>query len=95
MAQHSLITLSSTTPTRLSPNGVHSGVDITIQNNNDSGYIYIGGNNTLSTTNYGFRLITNQAISFELPGADALYAVADTDGMTAAVMKTGLEFLNG
>lgn len=95
MAQHSLITLSSTTATRLSPNGIHSGVDITIQNINNNGYIYIGGNDTVSSTSYGFRLIPNQAISFELPGADALYAVSEYNNMNVAIMKTGLEFMNG
>ena len=95
MAEHILITLSDTTPARLTPNGTHSGLDITIQNANDSGYIYIGATETLSSSNYGFRLIPNQAISFELPGADALYAIGENDAMKAAVIKTNLESQNG
>jgi hypothetical protein len=91
MASHSLITLSDSQKTRLTPNGTHSGRDITIQNVNSSGYIYLGGDNTVSSTNYGFRILPNQAISFELPGKDALYAIASTNGMSVAVLQTNLE----
>ena len=51
MTTHALITLNTTTATLLSPYGVHSGVNISIQNVNESGYIYLGGEN-VSTTNY-------------------------------------------
>lgn len=91
MAQHSLITLSNTSATRLTPNGIHSGMDLTIQNTNDSGYIFIGGNSSVSSSNYGFRLIPNQAIAFELPGSDSIYAIAEVDQMTVGIIKTGLE----
>lgn len=90
MAQHSLITLSSTTATRLTPNGIHSGMDITVQNVNISGYIYLGGAE-VSSTNYGYRLMVNHAFSLELPGKDDLWAIAETDGLKLAVLKTGLE----
>jgi hypothetical protein len=89
MTQHSLTTLSGTA-TRLTPNGVHSGMDITIQNADDSAYIYIGGEG-VSTTNYGYRLAPWHAISFELPGKDALYAVTSTNGSKIAVLTTNLE----
>lgn len=91
MASHAIITLSDQAPTRLTPNGVHGGMDITVQNTNENGYIYIGVNEETSSTDYGFRLIPNQAISFELPGPDALYAIAETDAMTVAVLEIGLE----
>lgn len=91
MTQHSLITVSNTTPVRLTPPGVHSGMDITIQNVNSSGYIYIGGNESVSSIDYGFRILPNHSISFELPGKDALFAIASASGMSAAVLKTNLE----
>ena len=78
---------------RITPNGAHSGMDITIQNVNDSGYIYVGGEG-VSTTNYGFRIMPNHAISFELPGLDALYLIADTADMKAAIITTNLEQQN-
>lgn len=95
MATHSLITLSDATVTALTPNGTHSGMDITIQNVNDTGYIYIGATSTLSSTNYGFRLVPNQAIAFELPGQDDLYAIAETNGLKIGVIKTSLESQDG
>lgn len=90
MTQHSLTTLSSSSPTRLTPNGIHSGMDITIQNVNDSGYIYIGGED-LSSTSYGYRIMPNHAISVELNGQSSLYAIASTNNMKLAVLNTSLE----
>lgn len=90
MANHNLYTLSSTNTTKVTPNGTHSGVDTTIQNVNTSGYIYIGGEN-VSASNYGYRLLPNHAISFEVPPRDALYAISSAPNMKAAVIQTGLE----
>lgn len=90
MTEHALITLSNTTATRLVPNGVHSGMDITLQNVNDEGYIYIGGENVTSS-NYGFRIIPGHAISFELPPKDALFAISSINSMKLAKIQIGLE----
>lgn len=90
MTIHSLITLSSTTATRLTPNGLHSGMDITIQNVHDSAYVYIGAEGVTSL-NYGYRIAPGHAISWELPGKDVLYAVTDTNNSKIAVLKTNLE----
>lgn len=90
MTQHSLTTLSNNTATRLTPNGIHSGMDITLQNVNGTGYIYIGSS-SVSSTNYGFRLMPNHSISFELPGQDSLYAIASVNSMKIAVLQTGIE----
>ncbi len=87
---HNLFTLSSTVATRLTPNGLHSGMDITLQNVNDNGYIYVG-NESVSTTSYGYRIAPNTAISFELPGTDFLYAVAQTNGLKLAAIQINLE----
>jgi hypothetical protein len=91
MTMHSLTTLSNTSATRLTPNGTHSGIDITLQNVNASGYIYIGGDSEISDTNYGFRIMPNHSISFELPGKDELYAIASINEIKVAVIKTNLE----
>jgi hypothetical protein len=90
MTTHATISLSSETATRLTPNGLHSGMDITIQNFDDAAYVYIGGED-VTTTDFGFRLNPGSAISFELPGRDALYAITDTDESQVAVLKTNLE----
>ena len=90
MTQHSLTTLSNTTATRLTPNGIHSGMDITIQNTHASAYVYIGGTE-VTTSNYGYRISPNNAWSIELSGKDALYAISDTNGSSVAVLLTNLE----
>lgn len=90
MAQHSIITLSNTSATRLTPMGIHSGMDITIQNINAAGYIYIGGEG-LTSSSFGYRIAPDHAISFELPSNDALYALSSENDMDIAIIKTGLE----
>jgi len=90
MTTHATISLSSETATRLTPNGLHSGMDITIQNVSEANYVYIGGEG-VSLQDFGYRLNPGSAISFELPGKDALYAIADTNETMVAVLKTNLE----
>ena len=90
MTAHRLQVLGNSEAVRLTPNGDHSGMDITLQNVNPSGYIYIGAEGVTSS-DYGFRLMPNHAISFELPGYDALYAIASSADMNLAIIQTGLE----
>jgi hypothetical protein len=90
MTSHALTTLSSSDATRLTPNGVHSGMDITIQNVHASAYVYIGGEG-VTTSSYGYRLSPGSAISFELPGKDGMYAITDTNNSQIAVIKTNLD----
>ncbi len=90
MTQHSLITLSSSTTTRLTPNGIHSGLDITIQNVDETAYVYIGGEDVTSE-DYGYRIGPDNAWSIELSGKDSLYAISDTNNSQIAVLKTSLE----
>jgi hypothetical protein len=90
MTQHALTTLSNTEDTRITPNGVHSGLDITIQNTDGSAYVYLGGEG-VTASDYGYRLAPGAAWSVELPGTDALYAITDTNNSKIAVLKTGLE----
>jgi hypothetical protein len=91
MASHSLVTVGNSTPVKITPAGTHSGMDITVQNVNPSGYIYVGGDSTLSATNYGYRLMPNHAISFELPPKDSLYVLGSSAELKVAVLRTGLE----
>jgi hypothetical protein len=90
MTAHKTVVLNSTTPTLISPQAVHSGVDITVQNVNAEGYIYLGSEN-LTTSNYGFRIDPSHAVSFELNGRDILYALASTNGLSVAVITVSLE----
>lgn len=90
MTTHAIVTLSNTTPTQVSPNGTHSGVDITVQNINESGFVYVGGAG-ITTSSYGYRIDPSSAISFELPGYDALFLVASESDLQAAVITMGLE----
>lgn len=89
MTTHVLATLSNTSPTLLSPNGVHSGVNVSVQNVSASGYIFLGDEN-VTTSSYGYRISPNCAISFELDGHDSIYAVSQTNGLNAAVITTTL-----
>lgn len=90
MASHSIVTLNNTQATRITPVGMHSGMDITIQNINAEGYVFVGAEG-VTTSNFGYRIGPSHAISFELPEKDSLYLIADTNGLQAAIMKTNLE----
>jgi hypothetical protein len=90
MTTHRLQALNTSEAIRLTPNGDHSGMDITLQNVNPSGYIYVGGEG-ITSSDYGFRIMPNHSISFELPGYDALYALSSAAGMNLAILQTGLE----
>lgn len=90
MTIHALTTLSSSSATRLTPNGTHSGMDITIQNVHPSALVYIGGPEVTSS-NYGYRISPNHAWSIELPGRDALYAITNVNNSQIAILKTNLE----
>lgn len=68
----------------------NSGRDITLQNVNQTGYIYIGAAGVTST-NYGYRLLPNHAISFELEGQDELYAIGSQNDLKLAVLSINLE----
>lgn len=84
------IELVGTVAERITPNGIHSGMDITIQNVNEYGNIYLGGEN-VSSTSYGYKIMPGHAISVELPGEDALYLIADEANSEAAILTIGLE----
>lgn len=78
------------TPTKITPDGTHSGMDITIQNVDATRNVYIGADGVTST-NYGYRILPNHAWSVELSGMDDLYICGDAAGQYAAVLKVKLE----
>jgi len=93
MTQHAHTTLSNTAATLLTPNGTHSGLDVTIQNIDASAIVYIGGEGVTSSS-YGYRLSAGSAWSIELSGKDAIYAITNTNGSKVAVLTTNLELGN-
>lgn len=90
MTTHNLTTLSNATATRISPVGVHSGTDITVQNIHATAVVYIGGTG-VTAADYGYRLSPGAAISWELSGRSSLYAISDTNNSKVAILNTGLE----
>ena len=90
MTEHKIVVVNTSSPILLSPPGTHSGVDITIQNVNSEGYIYLGGSD-LTTSSYGFRIDPSHAVSFELSGKDALYAIGSINGLSLSVLSIALE----
>jgi len=86
-----IYTLANDESTAITPLGTHSGMDITIQNINTSGYIYIDKVDSVSPESYGFRLPAGAAFSVELNGKDDLFLCASENGLQAAVLIVGLE----
>jgi hypothetical protein len=70
----------------------HAGRDVTIQNLDNSSYLYLGGPN-VNTTNFGYRIGPNSAWSIELRRDETIYAIAST-GALVAVLSGGLESFN-
>jgi hypothetical protein len=90
MTTHNIVNLNNSSATRISPNGTHSGLDITIQNINEDGYVYVGGEGVTSS-NYGYRISPEGAISFELAEHDALYLTSSASAMQASIITLSLE----
>lgn len=91
--QHNLYTINNDLPTKVSPTAEGAGRDVTYQNANASGYIYLGSEGVTST-NYGYRIMPNHAISFELEEQDELYAIASAPNMKLAYISINLENKN-
>lgn len=90
---HKLLTLSDTTATELTPGGkTHSGLDLTIQNVDETAIVYVGGAG-VTASNYGFKLDPGVGFSVELNPRDELYAISDTNGSNAALLRVLLEDL--
>lgn len=89
---HDLLTLSDSTATELTPGARHSGLDLTIQNVDDTAIVYIGGTG-VTASDYGFKLTPGAGFSVELNPNDRLYAISDTNGSNAALLRVLLEDL--
>ena len=88
---HNFITLSNTTPVQVSePSKDGPARDITLQNVNTSGYIYIG-ESSVTSSNYGYRISPNTAISFELLDQDEIFAISENNAMNLAVISVNLK----
>jgi hypothetical protein len=88
---HNFITLSNTTPVQVSePSNDGPARDITLQNVNASGYIYIG-DSSVTSSNYGYRISPNTAISFELLDQDEIFAISENNAMNLAVISVNLK----
>jgi hypothetical protein len=90
MTTHRLLSINDTDATRITPPGIHSGMDITLQNVSASGYIYVGGEG-VSEESYGHRILPNNAISFELPSKNSLFVIASDSDVKLAILEIGLE----
>ena len=89
---HELLTLSNSTPTELTPGANHSGLDLTVQNVDDTAVFYVGGTG-VTASDYGFKIVPGSAFSIELNPDDQLYAISDTNESNAAVLRVLLEDL--
>jgi hypothetical protein len=88
---HEILTLSDSEATELTPEGkIHSGLDLTIQNLSETANIYIG-TESVTTTDYGYKLTPGAGFSIELNPRDELYAVSDVDETQAALLRVLLE----
>lgn len=85
---HTLTT--SGTAYEIFPERTGNGRDVTIQNNNGSANIFIGGPG-VTTSDFGFKILPTAAISFELDGADSIWAVSDTNSATVNTVSILLE----
>lgn len=67
-----------------------NGRDVTIQNNNPSAGVFLGGVGVTSS-DYGFKLLPGAAISFELDGEDSIWAVGSENAATVNTLQIQLE----
>jgi hypothetical protein len=77
-----------TTATKIIPE-TSSGRDITIQNNG-SGIVFIGGKDITSST-FGFKLVSGAAFSVELDGQDAIWAISASGSNNVSTLIVNLE----
>ena len=87
---HDLLTLSNATATELSPGANHSGLDVTVQNVDDTANVFVGAS-TVTASDYGFKLVPGAGISFEPNPKDRLYVISDVNESKAALIRIFLE----
>ena len=67
-----------------------NGKDITIQNNNVSANVFIGGAG-VTTSDFGFKLVPGAAISFNLDPKENVWAVSSTSAATVNILRMNPE----
>jgi hypothetical protein len=88
---HQTITLTTSgTAYEIIPALAGNGKDVTIQNNNATANVFIGGSG-VTTSDYGFKILPNAAISFEITGNDSIWATGSANGATVNVIRINLE----
>jgi len=91
MTTHETFTLTiAETAYEILPANGGNGKDVTIQNNNATASVLIGGPG-VTVADYGFKIAAGAAISFELDGTDAIWAVSPTTAATVNVLTVKLE----
>lgn len=88
---HEMFEIDDSAAVAITPTN-HAGRDVTIQNLNDAGYLYLGGPN-VTTSTFGYRLAPNSAWSIELRQNETIYAIGST-GILVSVLMGGLESFN-
>lgn len=89
MITHNLYNLNSEDVVNLT-GGIDSGFDLTIQNLSNHP-IYLGGDDEINTSNFGYKLDASQSFSIELSGQDDLWVYSDDNDVTIAVLRAHLE----
>lgn len=89
---HNLLTLSNSTATELTPGDKHSGLDLTVQNVDETAVVYIGASG-VTASDYGFKLDPGDAFSIELNPRDRLFIISDTNESQVALLRVLLEDL--
>ena len=91
MTSHNVVSMPTTgVAYEIVPAAQSNGFDVTIQNNNTSATILLG-DNTVTTSNYGFKVAAGAAISFELAPGDSIWAVSPSSDVTVHVLRVDLE----
>lgn len=84
--RHKIVTLSTSSPVALTyEDNIQSSYTLVVQNNNDSGYVYIGASN-VSSSSYGYKIYPGQGFTIEMSSLNRIYAVCSANTMTAALL---------
>lgn len=91
--RHGLVTVNSTTPTQLiidDTDTVHYFGSLSIQNVDEEATVYLG-DSTVTTSDYGYRLLPGNAFFVErVPRYHGLYAVSSAASSQVAVLRVSL-----
>jgi hypothetical protein len=84
--RHKILTFSNTTAIALTfEDNIQSSYTLVVQNNNDSGYIYLGSSE-VSSSSYGYKLYPGQGFTIEMSSLNRLYASPSSSGLTVSIL---------